>query len=106
MAQILARERYRIGRYLLRGAGGHQSAALGARAWSQIDEIVGRAHRLFIVLDHNDGVAQVSQLLQRVEQAAIVALVQPDAGLIEDVEHAHQAAPYLAGETDALPFAA
>ena len=46
------------------------------------------------------------QAFERVEQLAVVALVQTDARLVEDVKHAHQRRADLRGETDALIFAA
>ena len=52
------------------------------------------------------GVAQVAQPAQRAEEALVVALVQPDARLVEDVEHAHEARADLGRETDALRLAA
>ena len=51
-------------------------------------------------------VAEVAQALERRDQAAVVALVQPDRRLVEDVEHAHEARPDLRGEPDALRLAA
>ena len=85
---------------------GHDPAAQHAGARPQVDDPVGGAHRLLVVLDDQHGVAHVAQLLQRVQQAAVVALVQADARLVEDVEHAHQPAADLAGQADALPLAA
>ena len=43
---------------------------------------------------------------ERVEQAVVVARVQPDRRLVENVEHADQAAADLAGQPDALRLAA
>ena len=40
------------------------------------------------------------------EQALVVALVQADGGLVQDVEHAHQAGADLRGQADALRLAA
>ena len=39
------------------------------------------------MLDDDDGVAQVAELFQRLDEALVVALVQADAWLVEDVEH-------------------
>ena len=64
------------------------------------------AHGLLVVLDDDDGVAQVAQAQQRVDEAAVVALVQADAGLVEDVEHADQRRADLGGQADALRLAA
>ena len=40
------------------------------------------------------------------QQAVVVALVQADARLVQDVEHAHQARADLRGQADALRLAA
>ena len=58
------------------------------------------------MLDDEHGVAEIAQAAQRREQHVVVALVQADAGFVEDVEHARQAAADLAGEADALALAA
>ena len=49
---------------------------------------------------------RIAQALERFEQAVVVALVEADGGLVEDVEHARQARADLAGEADALALAA
>ena len=76
----------------------------GARA--EVDDVIGLADGVFVVLDDEHGVAEVAQPHQRVEQALVVALVQADRGLVEDVHHADQAGADLAGEPDALGLAA
>src|SRR5256885_14615236 len=68
--------------------------------------VVGGADRLFVVLDDEHGVPEVAQLAQRLEQPGVVALMQADGGLVEDVEHADQAAADLGREADALRLAA
>ena len=62
--------------------------------------------RLLVVLHHDHRVAQVAQPAQRAEQALVVPLVQADARLVEDVEHADQARADLGGQPDALGLAA
>ena len=59
-----------------------------------------------IVLDDQQRVAQVAEFFERAEQPAIVARVQADRRLVEHVEHAAQAAADLAGQANALRFAA
>ena len=44
--------------------------------------------------------------MQRVDEACVVLGVQPDRGLVEDVEHAHQPGADLRGEADPLGLAA
>src|SRR5262249_57225073 len=52
------------------------------------------------------GVAQVAQALEGLQQPAVIALVQTDRRLVEDVEHADQAGADLSREADSLAFAA
>ena len=58
------------------------------------------------MLDDDERVAEVAQLLERVQELFVVALVQADARLVEDVQHPHQARADLSGQTDALGLAA
>ena len=87
-------------------ARGHDLAAVHARARADVDEVIGAADRVLVVLDHDHGVADVAQVRQRRQQARVVALVQPDRGLVEDVHHADQAGTDLARQADALRLAA
>ena len=43
---------------------------------------------------------------ERRDQLRVVALVQPDRGLVQDVQDAHQARPDLRGQADPLRLAA
>ena len=76
----------------------------GARA--HVDDPVGRAHHLLVVLDDEHGVAEVAQPLERRDQPAVVALVQPDRRLVEDVEHADELRADLRREPEPLRLAA
>ena len=62
--------------------------------------------RVLVVLDDEHGVAEVAQPDQRLDQAAVVALVQTDRRLVEHVQRADQTGADLAGEADALRLAA
>jgi hypothetical protein len=64
------------------------------------------ADRLLVVLHHDHRVAEVPQLLQRAEEAQVVALVQADGGLVQDVEHADQPRSDLGRQPDPLRLAA
>ena len=81
-------------------------AAKLARTGAQVDHPVGHADGFFVVLDDDDGVAEVAQARQRREQPAIVALMKANRGLVEDVQHAGQARADLRGQPDALAFSA
>jgi hypothetical protein len=76
-------------------------ACLGA----DVDHVVGRHHHVLVVLHHDDRIAGVAQFLQSVYQALVVALMQTDAGLVQNVEHTHKLRTYLRGKADSLRLA-
>ena len=95
-----------VGQHLVRRALRHDLAAVDAGAGADVDDVVGRADRVLVMLDDDHGVAEVAQALERDQQPVVVALVQADRGLVEHVEHAGQARADLRGEPDALALAA
>ena len=76
-----------------------------ARRGAHIDDEVGGAHHLLVVLDDDDRVAGVAQLLEAPDQPPVVALVQADRRFVEDVEDIHQLRADLRGQPDALALA-
>ncbi len=100
---------HRVGlrRQLGRAAFGDQPAAALAGARADVDDVVGAADRVLVVLDDDQRVALVARaLLQRVEQDLVVARVQADRRLVEHVADALQVAAELRREADALRLAA
>ena len=91
---------------LLRGPLGDDLAAELACAGADVDDVVGGADRALVVLDDDHGVADVAQALERADQLLVVALVQADRRLVEDVENADQARADLCREADPLRLAA
>ncbi len=85
---------------------GDQLAPVLARSGAEVDDVVGGADRSLVVLDHDHRVAEVAQPPQRVDQLRVVALVEADRGLVEDVEDAHQRGADLGREPDPLRLAA
>ena len=81
-------------------------AARVARARPEVDDVVGRAHDVFVVLDDEDGVAVVPKLADDVEQPGRVGRMKSGGRLVEDVENAAQPASGLRSEPDALDLAA
>ena len=71
-----------------------------------VDDVIGGADRVLVMLDDQHGVAEVAQAAQRLQQHVVVALVEADARLVEDVEDAREAAADLRREADALGLAA
>jgi hypothetical protein len=104
--EVLPGERVRHLHDVLRSALGHQLAPVLAGSGTEVEQVVGGAHRALVVLDHDHGVAEVAQPLERGDQARVVALVEADRRLVEDVEDAHEARADLGGEPDPLRLAA
>ena len=96
----------RVADHLCRGARRDDPAAVLAGAGPEVDQVVGGAHRPLVVLDDDHRVAEVAEPLERPDQLRVVALVQPDRGLVEDVEDADQAGADLGREPDPLRLAA
>src|SRR5690554_2926068 len=104
--EVRRRQRALVTHQLLRRALGDDPPAVHAGAGAEVDDVVGGPHRLLVVLDDDERVAQVAQRQERPEQALVVARVEPDRRLVENVEHAREAAADLGGEPDALRLAA
>ncbi len=60
----------------------------GRRA--HIDNMVRRPNRLFVMLDHQHRVSEVTQPLQSSQQPLIIPLMQADGRLIENIQNPHQ----------------
>jgi hypothetical protein len=84
----------------------HDLAAVLAGTGADVDGPVGDPDRVLVVLDHDERVAQVAQPEQRLDQPVVVALVQPDRRLVEDVEDTDESGADLGREPDALRLAA
>src|SRR5687767_2036834 len=66
-------------------------AAVLTRARADVDDPVRAADGLLVVLDDDHGVADVAHAEQRADEPGVVALVETDRRLVEDVEDAHEA---------------
>ena len=83
-----------------------ERAAVAPGARADVDDPVGRAHHVLVVLDDEHGVADVGEAPQRRDEPVIVALMKADRRLVEHIADAHEAAADLRREADALRFAA
>ena len=86
--------------------GGHHLAAVDPGPGADVDDIVRGPHGVLVVLHHDQGVAQVPQVLEGGQQLVVVPLVQADGGLVQDIQHPHQGGADLRGQADALALAA
>src|SRR5690606_4915431 len=104
--EVLAGERVLARGDLLDGPLGDDAAAVDARPGADVQDVVRGADHLLVVLDDDDGVADVGQVAQRADEAGVVALVQADGGLVEDVARADELGADLRRQADALRLAA
>ena len=92
--------------HLLRRALGGDLAAAIAGAGAEVEQIIGGRDHLAIMFDQDQRVAEIAEVVQGLAAAGVVARMQADGRLVEHVEHAGQAAADLAGQANALRFAA
>ena len=76
----------------------------GLRA--DVDHVIRDGHDVAIVLDDQHGIALVAQLHQQAVRTGDVVRVQPNAGLVEDVQHLGQAVPEVPDHLHPLRLAA
>ena len=103
---VVAGHRARCLDELGRRSGVDDLAAVLAGAGADIDQPVRLLDGLLVVFDHDQRIAEVAQVMQRFDQAFVVALVQADGRLVEHVHDADQARTDLRGQSDALRLAA
>ena len=72
----------------------------------QVHHVVGRTDGLLVVLNDQNCVAKVPKPRQGGQQALVVPLMQPDAGLVEYIHHTHEAGSDLTRQPDTLRLAA
>ena len=84
----------------------HHLAAFASRTGTEVDDVVSGAHHLLVMLDDDHGVPAVSQTLERIDETLVVARMESDRRLIEDIEDASKPLSDLRRETDALRLAA
>ena len=79
---------------------------MDARIRTDVHDIIRRADGVFVMFHHDERIAEIAQPLQRRKQFFVVALVQPDARFVENIQNARERAADLRGEADTLRFAA
>ena len=77
-----------------------------ARPRAHLDDVVRRPDGVLVVLHDDDGIADVAQALERRDHLDVVFGMQPDARLVEHVQHSHEARADLRRQPDPLRFAA
>ena len=105
-AEVLPGQRVGVVEQALDGPGVDHLATVLAGTRADVDDPVGDPHGLLVVLDDDEGVAEVLEADEGLDQPLVVALVQADRRLVEDVEHAHEPGADLGREADALRLTA
>ena len=98
--------RLRVSATSLRRALRDDRAARAAGPRAHVDQVVARPHQRFVVLDDDDRVALLLQIAQRGDQPIVVARMQADRRLVEQIQHADQPRADAGRQPHALPFAA
>src|ERR1700733_12316444 len=84
--EIFAGDGVRVRRNLGNSAGGEKLSAKLTRSRAKIEQMVGGADHVGIVLDNKDSIAQVAQVLHDVDEFGRVASVQADARFIQHIQ--------------------
>ncbi len=105
-AQERAGDRPGFCQHRIEQAVGHDLAAVLARPRAEVDDPIGRSDRLLVMLDDQHGVAEVPQPGEGRDELGVVALVEADRRLVEDVQDAHERRADLGREANSLRLAA
>ena len=105
-SKISARDAAGILPDLLRRADGDNAAARITSAGAHVDDIIGTADHIEIVLNDDDGRAAIEQRLEHAQQHPHIQRVQADARLVEHEHGIRLDAPDLAGQLQPLRLAA
>ena len=65
------------------GARGNDPPAVFAGSRPQIDDSIGRVHDLRVVLHNQDGIAEVTQVMQDLDEPLGITIVQADGRFVE-----------------------
>ena len=81
--QKLSRHTFVVVCDILGGAGGHNAAAILTSAGTHVDDVVGGADHVQVVLDDDDCRAVLDQRVENLQKCSHVQGMQPDSGLVE-----------------------
>ena len=78
--------RFAVGGDIFGRAGDDDLSAVLARLGADVDDPVGRFDHVQIMFDHDDGIAEIDQPIQHVEELGDIGKMQSGRRLIEEVE--------------------
>ena len=88
------------------GALGDHGPPVHPGGGANIHQVIGGPNGVLVVFDHHDGVADVGQVPQGLQQPFIVSLMEANGRFVQHIAAAHQPRSHLGGQTNALGFAA
>ena len=91
---------------VVEGALSDELTAARACSGTNVEDMVGRANRVFVMFHYDDGIPEVAEVAEGLDEAVVVALVESDAWLVENIEDARKSRADLCGEPYALSLAA
>src|SRR6266404_8334580 len=106
VGEVTAGERVRHLYNLVVGARAYNFSAILSGARAEIENAVGGAHDVGIVLDDEDGVSRVAKVMQDLDEPVRIAAVQTDGRLVEHVERSNQTRAERSRKLNALRLAA
>ncbi len=104
--EVAAGDGIRVAFHLFDGSGGEDAATEFAGSGTEVEEVVGGADHVGVVLDDEDGVAEVAEVVEDADELGGIAGVQADRRLVEHVKRAHELRAERGCQLDALRFAA
>ncbi len=79
---------------------------MNTRTGPQVHDLICGHDRLFVMFDDDNGIAEIAEMPECVQQALVVSLMQADGWLVENIHDANQAGTNLTGKSDALSLTA
>ena len=80
--------------------------AVDTRTFAYIDNKICTSYGIFIVFYYDNGIAKVAKTLERFYKPCVIALMQTDAGLVQNIDNSHKRRTYLCCKAYALTLAA
>ena len=80
-------------------------SAVGPRSGAHLDDMVGMAQYLRVVVDQHDGVSVGDQVVHNTRETCDVGRMKTDGGFVEHIHHARSTVAHCAGQLHTLPLA-
>ena len=86
--QILSREGEFMGQQFFGRTGKNDAATVHTRSGSHVHNEISIANGVFIVLNHQNRIAEIAHFNKCFQQSLVIFLMKTDAGFVENIEHA------------------